>query len=44
MHPCNVPSTGDGVKTEIGDADFVSMCKRSREPVTVDNLLETSYV
>ena len=35
MRPCNVPSTGDGGKTKRGDADNVSMCKSSCEPVAI---------
>ena len=38
-----VPSTGDGGKTYRGDADNFSMCKSIRGPVTVTNVLETSY-
>ena len=42
-HPCNVPITGDGGKTYRGGADNFSMCKISREPVTITDVLETSY-
>ena len=41
-HRCNFPSTGDGGKACRGDADNLSMCKSSREPLTIPDLLETS--
>ena len=43
MHPCNVPSTGDGGKTYRGDTDFLSICKIIHEPVTITDVLENNY-
>ena len=43
MPPCNMPSTDDGDKTQRRDADNVSMCKKSRDPVSIKDKLETSY-
>ena len=42
-HPYNIPITGDGGNIYRGDADNFSMCKISREPVTITDVLETSY-
>ena len=41
--PHNVSSTGDGGKTYRGNSDNLFMPKISREPVTITNVLETSY-
>ena len=43
MPPCNVPSTGDVDETQRRDADNMSMFKRSRNPVYIKDVLETSY-
>ena len=44
MQPCNFPSTGDSGNSEMVDADNVSMCKSSCEPVAITDLLENIYV